>query len=102
VRLNLPLLEGGVLIEPFAFGGVGWSHYYLSNLNSGLVLSNTDDVGTVPVGAGLAVASQNFLVETRFTYRSVFNDNQLVLAGVGRGPLGLDTWNVGLMLGYEF
>jgi hypothetical protein len=101
LRLNVPLLLGEVLVEPFGFVGAGWSHYYLSNLGSGVVLSNTDNVGTIPAGAGLAVAHQRFLVEARFTYRSVFDDNQILLAGMGRA-LGLDNWNVGLMFGYEF
>jgi hypothetical protein len=100
LRLNAPFLEREVLVEPFAFVGAGWSHYYFSNVNNGLVLSNTDSVGTIPMGGGLAVGYRGFLAEARFTYRSVYDDDQIVVANAGR--LGLDNWNAGLMIGFEF
>jgi hypothetical protein len=102
LRLNAPLVERGVLIEPFIFGGAGWAHYFFSNaINGGVAVSNADSVGTIPMGGGLAVAYRGFLAEARFTYRSVYDDNQLVLGNAGR-PLGLDNWNAGVMIGFEF
>jgi hypothetical protein len=103
VRLNAPLLAGETLIEPFAFVGAGWSYYSLSNIGSNfIVVSDTDAVGTIPMGAGLAFGYRGFIAEARFTYRSVYDDDQIVLANVGDPALGLDNWNAGLMIGFEF
>jgi len=102
LRLNLPLLQNEVLIEPFGFLGLGWSNYYMTNFgDNGQVFSNTDNVGTVPMGAGLAVGYRGLILEARFTYRPTFDDNQLLVAG-NNDNLDLDTWNAGLMIGFEF
>jgi hypothetical protein len=102
-RLNAPLLmSDGVLVEPFAFIGLGWSHYTLNHVGSAAVITTQNDVGTVPMGAGLAVAYRGFLAEARFTYRPAYNDRDIVLdTGAGRG-FDMDSWNVGLMVGFEF
>jgi hypothetical protein len=103
LRLNAPFLERAVLVEPFAFLGAGWSHYYLTNYysNTGVLVSRGDSVGTVPMGAGLAVGYRGFLAEARFTYRATYDDNNIVVANVGH-PMHLDAWNAGLMVGFEF
>jgi hypothetical protein len=98
-RLNAPLLVQGTLVEPFAFVGAGWSHYYLTNIGNGLFSSTVDNVGTIPMGGGLAVAYRGFLAEARFTYRSVYDEDGIVARG-NTGGLGLDSWNAGLMIGY--
>jgi hypothetical protein len=100
LRLNAPFLEREVLVEPFAFVGAGWSHYYFSNIVNGLASASADSVGTIPMGGGLAIGYRGFFAEARFTYRSVYDDDQLVVSNVGR--LGLDNWNAGLMIGFEF
>jgi hypothetical protein len=101
LRLNLPFLQNEVLVEPFGFVGLGWSNYYLTNFGNGQVFSNSDAVGTVPMGGGLAIGYRGFIAEARFTYRPDFDDNQLLVAGSG-DALRLDSWNAGLMLGFEF
>jgi hypothetical protein len=100
LRLNAPFLQGMTLLEPFIFVGAGWSHYYVSNdlVNSFTVAS--DNVGTVPMGLGLAVGYRGFLAEARFTYRPTYDDNDMVFTNGAN--LGLDSWNASLMLGYEF
>jgi len=97
-RLNAPFLLQGTLVEPFAFVGAGWSHYYFTN--GYVVGANSDSVGTIPMGGGIALAYRGFLAEARFTYRSVYDDNQIVFRG--GGSAGLDNWNVGGMIGFEF
>jgi hypothetical protein len=99
LRLNAPLLEREVLIEPFAFVGAGWAHYYFTN--GYVVGANADSVGTIPMGGGLAIAYRGFLAEARFTYRSVYDDNEIVFRNPV-GTAGLDNWNVGGMIGFEF
>jgi hypothetical protein len=102
LRLNLPFLQNEVLVEPFGFVGLGWSNYYLTNFgDAGQVFSNSDAVGAVPMGGGLAVGYRGFMVEARFTYRPYFDDNQLLVAG-SNDYLRLDNWNAGVMLGFEF
>jgi len=100
-RLNAPFLVQQTLIEPFGFVGVGWSHYYLTSLHDQFVSVRSDDVGTVPMGAGLAVAYHGFLAEARFTYRPTWGASGFVLSDDGRN-FGLDTWTLGGMLGFEF
>jgi hypothetical protein len=100
-RLNAPFLTNRVLVEPFIFGGLGWSHYSLNHLSNNVIVSRSDDIGTIPMGGGLAVGYQGFLAEARFTYRPAFDDNGLVLATDGR-TMSMDTWNISLSIGYEF
>jgi hypothetical protein len=98
LRLNAPFLQGMTLIEPFLFVGAGWSHYYLNNSLTDFTAAS-DNVGTVPMGAGLAVGYRGFLAEARFTYRPVYDDQVFF---TNSGSSGLDNWNAGLMIGYEF
>lgn len=102
LRLNLPILVSRTLIEPFAFGGVGWARYSLTNegTNTSSVAS-VDDIGTIPFGAGLAVSYRQFVADARFTYRGAFSDETLIGLASG-GHASLQSWNVGVQLGYEF
>jgi hypothetical protein len=69
LRFQLPFASSdGLLLEPFAFAGVGWSRYNFRNLSAG-VTSSSDSVGTVPVGGGLVVGYRGFMVDARITYR---------------------------------
>jgi hypothetical protein len=103
LRVNLPFLVQQTLVEPFGFVGLGWSHYYFSHYSN---ISNTyfgvrsDNVGTIPMGGGLAVGYRGFIAEARFTYRPTWN-NDLVLNPNGSRFL-LDTWGVTGMIGFEF
>ena len=64
-------------VQPYIFGGAGWTRYQISNnntINTSSVLSS-DDVGTVPLGAGISIRpSKVFLIDLRGTYRAVFDD----------------------------
>jgi hypothetical protein len=100
-RLNLPFLQNETLIEPFGFLGLGWSHYNLTGVGDLDLGARSNDVGVVPMGLGLAVGHRGFIAEARFTYRPAFQDDNLVLGDDG-GAFDLDTWNFGVMLGYEF
>jgi hypothetical protein len=98
VRLNLPYASGDCLIEPFVFGGAGWTHYHINGLRATTVtLRPSDDILTVPVGAGITFGYDHFLIEGRFTYRQTFYDD-LVPGGNGT----LKNWAAGASLGFEF
>jgi hypothetical protein len=97
VRLQAPYAAGsGWLVEPFAFGGIGWSYLSVRNAPSGV--KDTDNIGQVPFGAGVTFGMNRFLVDARFTYRWTFNED---LGGPG-GTIRLHNWAVNAAIGYEF
>jgi len=98
LRLQYPFATGTWLVEPFAFGGLGWSHQSLRNAAPGL--KSSGDAGIVPFGAGVTLGYGRFLLDARFTYRTSFSE-ELKLA-VSQGAADLSQWDVGASIGYEF
>lgn len=98
VRVQYPYATGDWLLEPFVFGGAGWTHFDLGTSASGV--QSTDDVVVVPFGAGFAAAYDHFLFDTRVTYRQTF-DEALLKTAVAAAP-NLSSWAVTASLGYEF
>jgi len=101
LRINLTTAR----LQPYLFGGGGFTHYQLTNtaVNTSSVRS-TDDIGTVPTGVGMSVRlSKEFFVDVRGTYRFTFNDQMFATASAlsGAGNAGLDTWNAIGRLGFE-
>lgn len=99
-RVNLPLQAGTLRVEPFVFGGAGWTYYQV--VNSDINASNIKDHANafvIPFGGGVSAAYDHFLLDARFTYRSVFDD-KLVASG-NNDSLDLQNWAVGLTLGYQ-
>jgi len=96
LRLNAPFLVHDNLISPFALGGVGWTRFDIINddFNTSGALEK-DHVMTVPVGAGLAMGIHGFMIDARYTYRFVFNEDLL-------GNTNLDNWIVSANVGSEF
>jgi hypothetical protein len=97
LRFNIPIVVGSGLIEPFAIGGIGWSHYTLvhDSFNTSS-LAGDDDIGTVPLGVGLAGSLHGFMVDARVTYRPTFQDK---LFG---GTNDLQSWAATANIGFEF
>jgi len=96
LRLNAPVAYRDSLIEPFAFGGLGWTRFDI--INSDFNMSNVaekDHVMTVPVGAGMAAAARGFMVDARFTYRFVYREDLI-------GNNNLDNWIISANVGSEF
>jgi hypothetical protein len=98
VRVQYPYASGRWLVEPFAFGGLGWSHLTLNNAAPGV--KDSDEIGVVPFGAGVTLAYDRFLIDARFTYRTTFNED--LALGAGQATPSLERWAVGASLGYEF
>jgi hypothetical protein len=102
VRVNLPIEQQRLLIEPFVFGGVGWTYYQIVNEDSNT--SNVKDHAnalSIPFGAGVSAAYDHFTVDARFTYRSVFDDKLVPLTAGDRDHEDLQNWSAGLTVGYE-
>ena len=102
VRVNLPIEQQRLLIEPFVFGGVGWTYYQIVNEASNT--SNVKDHAnalSIPFGAGVSAAYNHFTVDARFTYRPVFDDKLVPLTGGDRDHADLQNWSAGLTVGYE-
>ena len=93
-------------VQPYIFGGGGFTHYQVTNTNVNLSsVAGGDNVGTVPTGLGLSARlSREFLIDVRGTYRFAFNDTLLDVASadIGGGTPRLDSWNVAGRLGFEF
>jgi hypothetical protein len=93
------------MFRPYAFGGIGWTHYTVqrsSVLGTGVL--GSDDVGTVPFGAGLAIGKVNgLLFDIRGTGRAAFDDD--LLEGLYSGSsqnARLHSWSVTARLGAEW
>ena len=102
VRVNLPIEHQRLLIEPFVFGGVGWTYYQVVNADSNT--SNVKDHAnalSIPFGAGVSAGYNHFTLDARFTYRPVFDDKLVPLATGDRDHADLQNWSAGLTVGYE-
>jgi hypothetical protein len=98
VRLQVPFASGPWLVEPFAFGGIGWNHLSLRKAPAGV--KDSADIGVVPFGGGVTLGYGRWLVDARFTYRSTFNDD--VGLAPGTTTSDLSHWTVGASVGVEF
>jgi hypothetical protein len=98
LRLNVPMLQGYSLVEPFGFVGLGWARYNVVNTNTqSSAVAGRDDVMTMPAGGGLAFAYHGFIADARFTYRYTYQNDLMRTAG-GR----LNNWGLGAQVGYTF
>ncbi len=99
VRVQYPWTAGAWLVEPFAFGGLGWSHLELRDAPA-TVAQKDDDVGVVPFGGGVTLGYGRFLLDARFTYRTSFSED--LPLGAGGAKPDLQRWAVTAAVGYEF
>jgi hypothetical protein len=99
-RANLPLQAGSVRVEPFLFGGLGWTYYQIVNSDSNAsAIKDNANALVIPFGAGVSATYDHLMLDARFTYRAVFDD-KLVARGTD-DSLDLQNWAVGLTLGYQ-
>jgi len=100
LRLQYP---GGVW-RPYGFLGLGWMYYQIGDEVTNLGLDDTDNIGTVPMGVGLAIApTRGLLIDIRGTYRPAYEDDLLDGSFVGAASSGsLTSWGVTANVGAEF
>ena len=79
VRFNAPITgfddDNDALIEPYAFGGVGWSNYDVVSDDGLSNLAENDGVFQIPLGVGVAGVYQGALLDLRLTYRPTFDSD---------------------------
>jgi len=97
LRLNVPVLRGPSLFEPFGFVGLGWQHYSINNGTATSDISDKDDIMTLPFGGGLEFAYRMFMADARFTYRQTYYNDLLRTSGGN-----LNNWGVGGQVGMAF
>jgi hypothetical protein len=100
-RLNVPVARGDSLYEPFAFVGLGWSRYRVTNYNATVTsdVRSGDDVMTIPFGAGFAYGYRAFIADARVAYTPTLFNN-LLQSTNGSGTL--NHWGVGGNIGISF
>ena len=100
LRINLTRAR----VQPYLFGGIGWTHYQLTNMSSVANTSSVldkDDIGTVPLGAGISARlGRAFIVDVRGTYRATFNDD--LFRAMTNNNNSLQSWAAAGRLGFEF
>lgn len=104
LEANLRLQYPGVVWRPYGFVGIGWMYYNVNDEPGAFGLDDTDNIGTVPMGVGLAIAPvRGLLLDIRATYRAAFEDELLDGSIFGVNSAGsLSSWGVTANIGAEF
>ena len=100
VRVNITRAR----VQPYLFGGIGWTHYQLTNTVANTSsISDKDDIGTVPVGAGLSArVGSAVILDIRGTYRATFADDMMRAPSPDGNSSSMQTWNAAGRFGFEF
>jgi hypothetical protein len=95
VRLNF--FEGA--LQPYAIVGAGWTRYDITNASANTSdVSGTDNLVSIPMGAGVGYRAGRMLLDLRGTYRVTSEHDML-----GTSPNNsLDTWSATFKAGFEF
>lgn len=104
--------------NPYVFGGVGWTRYDLTNADFNTSnVNESDDLISIPLGAGISYDYQRFLVDLRGEVRPVFGDDLIQnpgdpdITGEDQDTIdvfeddaeaNLHSWAASLKLGYRF
>jgi len=98
------------MLQPYVFGGIGYTRYDVTNDDFNTSSVNEDEqMGHIPLGAGLAYQWGGFLFDVRGTVRPAFQDDLIDEPAIEDDPLDrndtrtdLDTWSAAARLGWEF
>ena len=100
-------------VQPYLFGGIGYTRYDVTNsdINTSSI-NDKEEMGHIPVGAGLGWQYGGLLLDLRGTLRAAFDDglhttgedHDEVLPDDEETPqrAELDNWNVTGRVGFEF
>jgi hypothetical protein len=92
-------------IQPYVFGGFGWTRYSLRNAAADqTAIQGSDDTLQVPFGVGVSWRiRRSLLLDLRGTGRLAYKDTLFdnLATSTGTTSAGLNNWNVGARLGWE-
>ena len=100
-------------VQPYLFGGLGYTRYSIRNesFNTSSI-EGSENMGHVPVGAGIGFRAAGLMVDLRGTFRAAFNDDMLgenldddvgdVVPDPDDTRAELDSWNLAAKIGWEF
>jgi hypothetical protein len=102
LRLQVPIMAGYNMIEPFGFVGLGWTNYRVTNNRPALsdFSTGSDNVMTVPLGGGVAYTYKMFTVDARASWTPTYYNNLIINTASGNNRL--DHWGIGGNLGVAF
>ena len=88
--------------QPYVVAGVGWRHYSIVNTDSNTSsVGDAEDLGEIPMGAGVAYRYKGLVVDARGLYRAAFND-EMIETAPREEKANLHTWQGQVTAGYEF
>jgi hypothetical protein len=95
-RFNL--LDGQ--FKPYVHAGAGWMRYDITNASYNTSsIDESDNLITIPVGAGLGFQEGPVLIDLRGTYRVTTEADMFSTLGT---EARLDTWSANANIGFEF
>lgn len=90
------------VVQPYAFGGVAWRRYDLTNTDTNTSdVIGQDDVLEVPLGLGIGFRTGSLILDARAAYR-VATDEDLIPNEDQTGFSTLDSVNISGHVGVEF
>ena len=109
-RLQVPraISEAKLLgLQPYAFLGAGWNNYWLTNQPiSERAVERADNMFMATWGAGSQIyATPHFVLDGRFTFREMINDNLLHTSSTGMPTVNsqeMNQWAFSARVGYAF
>lgn len=88
-------------LTPYLVGGIGWARYSLENSDVNTSnLADSDDVISVPLGAGVSVTSGPVLVDVRTVIRSTLDEDLVPPSATGE-PVDLRSWSLAVRAGWQ-
>lgn len=101
VLARINLLDSGQW-QPYVAGGIGWRRYSVvsSDTNTSSV-ADSDDLGEVPLGVGVAYRFKGLVIDARGMFRVAFSD-EIVDTGSEEDKATLDNWQGSVNAGWEF
>jgi hypothetical protein len=102
LRLQVPIMMGYSMVEPFGFVGLGWTNYRVTNnrIATSDFSTRSDNVMTVPLGGGVAYTYKMFTVDARASWTPTYYNN-IIINNPGSSN-NLNHWGIGGNLGVAF
>ncbi len=100
VRLNF---TRELMLQPYVFAGIGWTHYQITNsdVNTSSIQED-DDVMQLPAGAGFSLRlTRSMIFDVRGTVRAAVDDGMFDQVGNSEDD-GLESWSTTAHLGFGF